>query len=662
MQAGPGAVPLLFNVEGGRGMKRHTRKSFRFQAPLLAIALLALLALVGVGGGSAGASAPPSTAGAQSPKISAELRQEFAQASAGKVRYLLVLSQQANTANNIRDWNAKGRYVLDALRATANSTQPKVTALLNNQKQQGNVERFQSYYIVNAFQVVGNLASAEAAAALPEVGQVEVWPTVTLDTSAAQARSAPDAIEWNVSRVRAPEAWAMGYTGAGVTIGGLDTGVRYTHQALVGKYRGNLGGSFNHNFNWWHAVGTSASPVDTDGHGTHTIGTALGDDGGSNQVGVAPGARWIASNGIAAGALDSDIIEAGEWMLAPWDLTGNRNTADPSKRPQVVSNSWGYGGSSFNCTGATFYRQVVQNWTAAGIFPSYSAGNAGTTGNRPPAAYPETFETGNITINNVISSSSSRGPSCFDGRQHPQVVAGGTSVRSSYSSGDTSYASLTGTSMAQPATAGAVAILKQANPNLTISQVWFILTSTAFMDPSWGARPNSTYGYGLIQIDAAVQAALQMGGGPTATPTNTPTTGPTFTPTHTRTATPTNTPTNTRTNTPTPNPNAADFAISATPTSRTISRGQSTTYTVNLTSLNAFAGNVNLTVSGLPNRSSASFSPNPVALTSGGTATSTLTITTQNNVQRGTFTLTITGSGGSPLRTHSTTVTLTITR
>src|SRR5207249_2741794 len=121
----------------------------------------------------------------------------------------------------------------------------------------------------------------------------------------------------------------------------------YTHQALVGKYRGNLGGGvFDHNYNWWPAVGNSLVPVDTDGHGTHTTGIAVGDDGASNQVGVAPGAEWIATNAIASGETDPDIIEGGQWMLAPYDL--NHQNPDPSKRPQVVGNSWGYGGYSFN--------------------------------------------------------------------------------------------------------------------------------------------------------------------------------------------------------------------------------------------------------------------------------------------------------------------------
>ena len=92
----------------------------------------------------------------------------------------------------------------------------------------------------------------------------------------------------------------------------------------------------------------------------------------------------------------------------------------PSMRPRVSSNSWGYDASSFNCSSVEYFHVEVQNWVAAGIFPSFSSGNAGTTGNRPPSAYPETFETGNITNSGLISSSSSRGPSCYDGGSTPR--------------------------------------------------------------------------------------------------------------------------------------------------------------------------------------------------------------------------------------------------
>jgi subtilase family serine protease len=101
---------------------------------------------------------------------------------------------------------------------------------------------------------------------------------------------------------------------------------------------------------------------------------------------------------------------------------------------------------------------------------------------------------------------------------------------------------------------------------------------------------------------------------------------------------------------------APDFSVLVNPTSQTVRRGNSTSYTVTITPSGGFSGSVSLSVSGLPPRSSATFSPNPVFVTSGGT--STLTVNTGNRTPTGTRTLTITATSGS-LR-HTQTVTLTV--
>ena len=99
---------------------------------------------------------------------------------------------------------------------------------------------------------------------------------------------------------------------------------------------------------------------------------------------------------------------------------------------------------------------------------------------------------------------------------------------------------------------------------------------------------------------------------------------------------------------------AGDFSLSATPSSRSVRRNQSTTYTVTVTPVDGFAGAVTFSVSGLPGGASASFNPTSVT----GSGTTTMTVTAGN--PRGTFTLTITGTSGS--LQHSATVTLTVTK
>jgi hypothetical protein len=141
-------------------------------------------------------------------------------------------------------------------------------------------------------------------------------------------------------------------------------------------------------------------------------------------------------------------------------------------------------------------------------------------------------------------------------------------------------------------------------------------------------------------------------GGVQPTPTPAP---PTATPTP---APPTSTPTPVPP-TPTPNPNSPDFTISVSPSTATVSRPGSVQYTVALASLNGFSGVVNLSVSGLPNKVSGSFNPPSVNL-SGGTGSSTLTITAQRGGPTGTFLLTVTGTSGA--LSHSQNVTLVVNR
>jgi photosystem II stability/assembly factor-like uncharacterized protein len=112
--------------------------------------------------------------------------------------------------------------------------------------------------------------------------------------------------------------------------------------------------------------------------------------------------------------------------------------------------------------------------------------------------------------------------------------------------------------------------------------------------------------------------------------------------------------------TATPGPNPPNFSLSVTPTSLRVARPGSASYTVNLSSVNGFGGNVSLSVSGLPSKTTASFSSNPVTLTPGGNASSVLTINTQRNGPTGTFTLAITGTGGG--LSHSQNATLTVSR
>jgi hypothetical protein len=278
----------------------------------------------------------------------------------------------------------------------------------------------------------------------------------------------------------------------------------YDHAALLTAYAGDTGAGFDHNYHWFDATSGRTIPYDDNGHGTHTMGTILGDDGAGNQIGVAPGARWIAVKAFNATGIGSstDLHEAFQWVLAPCDSTGQN--CDPARAPRIVSNSWGSRDGS-----RTEFLPDLQALRAAGIWPVFSAGNsgpaAGTVGS--PGSFAESFAVGATNSRDQLATFSSRGPSPLTPEVKPDVVAPGVEVRSSLNDGD--YAQFSGTSMACPHVAGLGALLLSAEPSLTLDQIEDLVTTTAVDLGNPG--PDTAYGYGRIDALAVVQRLLSSG-------------------------------------------------------------------------------------------------------------------------------------------------------
>ena len=317
--------------------------------------------------------------------------------------------------------------------------------------------------------------------------------------------------------MRAPKVWAQGFTGQGIVLGNIDVGFQWDHPALKNHYRGWNGTAANHNYNWYDMTDpTNRAPIDPNGHGTHTVGTMVGDDGGTNQIGVAPGAKWIGCRAMDISGLGTPETYIGclEFMLAPWDLDGNN--PNPAKAPVAVSNSWHCSISAGECPDQTVLFTAVHNLRAGGLVPVMSTGNSGpacqTVGiDGPPAQYDDSFSVGATTSTNTLASFSSRGPASFQGvRIKPDIVAPGQSVRSSYP--PSTYASLSGTSMAAPHIAGVIALIYSAKPSLigdvdaTEQLIEYTAQHLRSADcSSSGDFPNNLYGWGLVNAARAVK-------------------------------------------------------------------------------------------------------------------------------------------------------------
>jgi len=434
------------------------------------------------------------------------------------------------------DWSARGWYVYEQLSKAAEASQKNVAAYLDNSK-----VKFQSFWIKNTILVEssdinvlnGLLNFAEIEAIRPRKEYILYEP----DTSAASLDYGINAIEPNISHVNADDVWAMGITGEGLVVANIDTGVRYSHEALVDEYRGNNGGTFDHNYNWFNPYDlTDIVPRDGNGHGTHTMGTMVGDDGGENQIGIAPDADWIACAGCPDGSCwDVSLLGCGEWIAAPTDLAGEN--PDPDMRPNVVNNSWGDCGQTYD----DWYADVIDGWHAAGVYPVFSNGNASNCGySTPPGlnTVGNPARSGNVsgvgasgTDNGQYATFSNWGPTDnpdtvnpTDGfsTMKPQFIAPGTSIRSSTPGSDSEYQDgWSGTSMAAPHVTGLVALIWQAAPCLIgdYATTENLIEETAVdiiyddgSDDTPTNFPNFATGWGEIDALAAVELASGLCG------------------------------------------------------------------------------------------------------------------------------------------------------
>jgi subtilisin family serine protease len=313
---------------------------------------------------------------------------------------------------------------------------------------------------------------------------------------------------------RRGRTWSqLGVTGAGIVVGTSDSGVDGTHPALAAGFRGG-------NDSWYDPWEHTPTPTDHNGHGTHTLGSAVGRTG----TGVAPGAQWVGCVNLDRNLGNpARYLDCLQFMLAPFPYGGDPfRDGRPERAPQVLTNSWGCP-TIEGCDGSAL-RPATEALAAAGIYFVAAAGNTGPfcdSVTDAPAPYPDVLTVGAVNQNRQVSLFSSRGPTA-NGTVKPDVVAPGEQVLSAMPGGR--YAKLDGTSMATPHVAGVVALMWSANPALigNLARTSQILRDTATpAEPSFasngdrntcGAVKNIT-GAGIVNAFAAVQAARAAGSG-----------------------------------------------------------------------------------------------------------------------------------------------------
>src|SRR5256884_5935950 len=453
-------------------------------------------------------------------------------ANGQQAEFLVVLADQADLspAAALNTKAEKGRFVHDALWNKAQTTQGPILQWLRERGIEPS-----SFYIVNAILVKGSREIAEALASRPDVARVEgnphihnALPQPGAVTQAPLQPGAPATIEPGIPYTHGPDVWALGFTGQNVVVASADTGQRWTHNALKPHYRGWNGVVANADYNWHDSIHDSVGnpcgndspfPCDDFFHGSHTTGTAIGDDGMGNQIGMAPGAKWIGCRNMDVGnGTPARYIECMQWFLAPYPIGGGQG--DPTKAPDITINSWSCPPSE-GCSVDTL-QAAVEAQEAAGIMMVVAAQNYGpscSTVEDPAGIYAASYTVGALnTGTDTIASFSSRGPVTIDGsgRIKPDITAPGTNTRSASNTSDSPYTNATGTSMATPPIAGAMALLWSAIPSLQnqIDASRTALDNAAHFISSTlcgtAGPPNNVYGWGRVDILAAVTSGTPI--------------------------------------------------------------------------------------------------------------------------------------------------------
>jgi len=440
-----------------------------------------------------------------------------------KISILIHMKEKAifdkNELKNM-DHSLKGHFMVYKLRQVSTSSQEKLKGFLDSIK-----IPYTSFWISNVIHIESaDKELIEMIASRDDVKKIVADLGFKVDLETQQEVSIPSAAdepEWNVKHINAHILHEKGFRGKGSVVASADTGVDFTHEAIMKQYRGYQG---SHDYNWWDGVKVphftrtnpcgynSTKPCDDSGHGTHTVGTMCGEATG-RKIGVAPDAKWIGCRMMEGGyARPVTILSCLQFFMAPTDLRGNN--PNPDKRPHSTGHS--YGCASTRCPDPEAMKEAVENLRNAGIFVNVAAGNSGpscSSVDRLPSHYDASFTvcaTGYQT--DKVASFSSRGPVKIDGsqRRKPDICAPGERVTSCIPGGK--YTAYSGTSMATPGVTGAIALLYSALPHLVreVDKTQEIIQLTAHHQESTDCgsstkSPNNVYGYGTIDVAKAYE-------------------------------------------------------------------------------------------------------------------------------------------------------------
>ena len=454
-----------------------------------------------------------------------------------KIKINIILTEQSDpmalsrNANCLTTKQKRRAYVVESLKQQAATSQQELLTLLNELEQNGLVCEIRPLWIVNSISCYATknaILSLENRHDIMTIYHSEavrcLFDEETIPTNAGNGRE----IAENLLQVNADKVWELGYTGEGVLIAIIDTGVSLTHADLQGRYWDGGEEYPNHGYDF---STHDYDPSDEDGHGTHVAGTICGTGVSGTQTGVAPDSKIMILKvfGTNQQTDETIVVEAMQFAVEHGAdlLNMSLGWPDPSASVKLL------------------YRQACDNTLVAGVVAAVCAGNVRhlqsmipvprniyAPGDCPPPYLHEdqmvnaggtscVISVGAVDFNDQITYFSSVGPSTWTdvpqyndypynpespteiGLIRPDVCAPGLNIKSLDFNDDHGYCFKEGTSMATPCVSGTIALMLSKNRELTPTQIDEILERTAV---KFTEHKSNDYGSGRIDALAAVNA------------------------------------------------------------------------------------------------------------------------------------------------------------
>ena len=467
---------------------------------------------------------------AQTSTIEPELQEVLNQKSDEMISINIILKSQADvqelqqSAAKANDRKSKREVVVNELKSFSKATQSDIMSILDAESKSGKVEDVRCHWLVNA---ISCNASKDVIYHIARHNDVEFIAynemKYLLWDEEVKAVEPARGMTQNITHVKADDVWDLGYTGEGVMVAVIDTGVNFSHIDLADHLWDGGEEYPNHGYN---TLEDSHNVSDGFGHGTHCAGVVCGDGTSGTQTGIAPNATLM--------------------CIKVMDDTGYGNATSISAGMEFAIE---HGADVLNMSlGIPFASAAVRemlrgacvNALQCGIAAAVAVGNDGQLqisfpvpnnvrvpgGCPPPWIHPDQesnagglsccIAVGAVDFNNVRPAFSSYGPFTWQetayadypynpgmGLIRPDISAPGVGIISAAPNSNTGHVSMEGTSQAAPCVAGVIALMLEKNPEITPAEISMILETTAVKLED---NKNNYTGSGCIDALAAIQS------------------------------------------------------------------------------------------------------------------------------------------------------------